>query len=139
MCTYTYKYTRAYIHIYIYIQYICIYTCVYYVYIRMYAYLSFTFVSLSLSTKAKLSKTRRKTQRNKAEAERRRTEELQELGPEVSVFKMVWGSVPDPSDGTFLNPTWMLFGDLVSGLSNGPYAAYYGSLWGLIGDTKWTY
>ena len=30
----------------------------------------------------------------------------------------------------------MLFGDLVSRLSNGPYGASYGSLWGLIGDTK---
>ena len=29
-------------------------------------------------------------------------------------------------------------GDLVSRLSNGPYGAY-GLLWGLIGDTKWTY
>ena len=35
--------------------------------------------------------------------------------------------------------TWMLFGDLVSRLSSGPYRASYGLLWGLIGDTKWTY
>ena len=30
-------------------------------------------------------------------------------------------------------------GDLVSRLSNGPYGASYGLLWGLIRDTKWTY
>ena len=30
----------------------------------------------------------------------------------------------------------MLFGDLVSRLSNGPYWASYGLLWGLIEDTK---
>ena len=33
--------------------------------------------------------------------------------------------------------TWMLFGDLVSRLSKGPYWASYGLLWGLIADTKW--
>ena len=30
-------------------------------------------------------------------------------------------------------------GDLVSRLSNGPCGASYGLLWGLVGDTKWTY
>ena len=30
-------------------------------------------------------------------------------------------------------------GDLVSQLNNGPYGAYYGLLWGLIGDTSRTY
>ena len=30
-------------------------------------------------------------------------------------------------------------GDLVSRLSDGPYGASYGLLWGLIGDTKWTH
>ena len=30
-------------------------------------------------------------------------------------------------------------GDLVSRLSKGPYRAYYGLLWGLTGDTNWTY
>ena len=33
---------------------------------------------------------------------------------------------------------WMLFGDLVSTLRNGPYGACYGLLWGLVGDTKST-
>ena len=42
--------------------------------------------------------------------------------------------------GPFFGPggTWMLRG-LASGLSNGPYGASYGFLWGLIGDTMWTY
>ena len=31
------------------------------------------------------------------------------------------------------------FGDLVSRLSNWPYRAYYGLLFGLMWDTKWTY
>ena len=35
-----------------------------------------------------------------------------------------------------LGLTWMLFGDLVSRLSNEPS---YGLLWGLKWDTKWTY
>ena len=30
-------------------------------------------------------------------------------------------------------------GDLVSRLSNWPYGAYYGLLFGLIWDTKWAY
>ena len=38
-----------------------------------------------------------------------------------------------------LGATWMLFGDFVSGLSNWPYGADYGLLFGLLWDTKWTY
>ena len=30
-------------------------------------------------------------------------------------------------------------GDLVSLLSNGPYKAYDGLFWWLVGDTSWTY
>ena len=33
----------------------------------------------------------------------------------------------------------MLFGDLVSRLTNGPYGSSYGPVSGLIGDTKSTY
>ena len=29
-------------------------------------------------------------------------------------------------------------GDLISRLGNGPYRVSYGSLWGLMGDTKWS-
>ena len=37
-----------------------------------------------------------------------------------------------------MGPSWTL-GDLVSRLSNEPHGASSGLLWGLIGDTKWTY
>ena len=47
---------------------------------------------------------------------------------------------PKPSEAR--SPPHVLgcsLGDLVSRLSNGPYGASYGLLWGLIGDAKWTY
>ena len=49
---------------------------------------------------------------------------------------------PEPNrrtedDAQDIDPAWMLFGDLVSRLSNWPYGADYGLLFGLTWDTKW--
>ena len=41
--------------------------------------------------------------------------------------------------GLVSSPSWMIFRDFVSLLSNGPYRASYGFFWWLVGDTKWTY
>ena len=49
------------------------------------------------------------------------------------------GVVPTPSKCTSSQGLLGCSGDLASRLSNRPYWAYYGLLFGLIWDTNWTY